>query len=250
MPCLSWTYRVKGLSLLVPKLEPRLTLFILFHRLFSALSPKSGAQDHVLLKPELEVPTTESCLSQKPLSCVCLGCSWACSCLFSIRQRMKPRYVTCYLHTWAFFREPFHPQLADFRVLMVFFRHFACCEQVIHTHWSKNPSQQFPKQGTDVFSPWETVQPHCWTPCVSGSCHQKADSCSGSSAVRMQGKVSFKPRTENQHCCPTVAVSRTYGLLTRGCKSWALSLIALMSWTVIRTLLSSALWEDRGYHSH
>ena len=136
-------------------------------------------------------------------------------------------------------------------VLMVFCRHLACCEQVIHTHWSKNPSQQFPKQGTDVFSPWgKTVQPHCWTPCVSGSCHQKADSCSGSSAVRMQGKVSFKPRTENQHCCPTVAVSRTYGLLTRGCKSWALSLTALMSWTVIRTLLSSALWEDRGYHSH
>ena len=42
------------------KAGAKLTLFLLFHRLFSALSSKSGAQDHVLLKPELEVPIRQN----------------------------------------------------------------------------------------------------------------------------------------------------------------------------------------------
>lgn len=68
-----------------------------------------------------------------------------------------------------------------------------------------------PNKVGEIFSPWgNAVQQYCWTPCVSGSCHQKADSCSGSSAVGMQGKVCFKSRTENQQYCPTVVVSRTY----------------------------------------
>ena len=101
---------------------------------------------------------TESCLSLKPLSSVCLGCSQAGSSLFSVRQRMKPRYMTCYLHTCAFFWELFHPQLAEFRVLMAFFRHFACCKQVIHTYWSKSPSQHFPKQGRGNL---QSLRQHC-----------------------------------------------------------------------------------------
>ena len=31
-------------------------------------------------------------------------------------------------------------------VLMVFRRHFACCEQVIHTHWSKSPRNNSPNK--------------------------------------------------------------------------------------------------------
>ena len=153
--------------------------------------------------------STESCLSQKPLSSVCLGCSQASSCLFSVRQRMKPRYMTCCI-------------LPSFRILSIhnqpssgFLWNFADISLVV-TKSSTNIGVRTldnisPNKVGEIFSPWgNTVQQYCWTPCVSGSCHQRADSCSGSSAVGMQGKVSFKPRTENQQYCPTVVVRRTY----------------------------------------
>ena len=146
-----------------------------------------------------------------------------------------------------------HPQSAEFRVPMVFCRHFACRQVDMLMKSSTNIGVRTlayisPNKVGEIFSPWgNTVQQYCWTPCASGSCRQKADSCSCSSAEGMQGKVSFKPRTENPQYCPTVVVSRTYmdycyrlqilGCLTNG----------LTSWTVFRTLQSSALWEDRGF---
>ena len=121
---------------------------------------------------------------------------------------MKPRYVTCYLHTWAFW-EPFHPQLAEFRVLMVFFRHFACCEQVIHTHCSKSPSQHFPKQGRGNL---QSLRQHCpavlldslgfWVLPPEGRQLQ------WSFCSRNAGKSMLQ--VQNQQYCPTAVVSRTY----------------------------------------
>ena len=115
MPCLLWTYSVKGLSLLLPNLEPRLTLFLSFPSLFGALCQSKELKICSFKAWIWDPNSIESCLSQKPLSSVCLGCSQAGSCLFSVKQRMKPRYMTCYLHTWAFLWEPFHPHLANFQ---------------------------------------------------------------------------------------------------------------------------------------
>ena len=81
---------------------------------------------YVLLKPLFRILIGQNPAFPRSPSALCLGCCQAGSCLFSVRQRMKLRYMTCYIHTCAFFWEPFHPQLAEFRVPMVFFRYFAC----------------------------------------------------------------------------------------------------------------------------
>ena len=113
---------------------------------------------YVLLKPLFRILIGQNPAFPRSPSALCLGCCQAGSCLFSVRQRMKLRYMTCYLHTCAFFWEPFHPQSAEFRVPMVFCRRFACCDQVIDKHWSKSPSQHFPKQGRG--NP-QSLRQHC-----------------------------------------------------------------------------------------
>ena len=97
---------------------------------------------------------------------------------------------------------------------------------------SKVPGWHFPKQGREFLNPWSrTVQQYCWTTCVSGSCHSKANSCCDSSATGMPKKASFKSKTKNQLSSPRIVVSKVYRLGTSGWKSWTISLITLESWT-------------------
>ena len=56
---------------------------------------KVKSSRYVLLKPLFKILIRQNPAFPRSPSALCLGCCQAGSCLFSVRQRMKPRYVTC-----------------------------------------------------------------------------------------------------------------------------------------------------------
>ena len=231
IPCLSWTYNLKGFCKLGNASAgaktsfswkiPNVTWQSLVNSKGSESSPFKKLYSGFVIRPKSGIQIWQNLVIPKnPPSCLWISgiFSVAMACfLFSIKLLVpcfswNPRYATSCLQIWALWSDTLYPLFAKwFRTVTVLSKQFLYILLVINmssTYYRRTPdfnrislkslANTSPNIVEEFLNPCDSRVQQYWSMAfVSRSCHSKVNNSWASSSAGMQKKASFKSKTEN-----------------------------------------------------